>query len=68
MYESDVMYFLIEFNLVGRGQMNDCNIVTTDHLPKDKILADKGGHTFELFHKNKTFIETKNVSQTVCTS
>ena len=26
---SDGMYFLIEFNLVGRGQTNDCSIVTT---------------------------------------
>ena len=26
-------------------------------LPKDKILADKGGHTFELFHKNKKILE-----------
>ena len=27
------MYFLIEFNLVGRGQTNDCNICSDDQPP-----------------------------------
>ena len=31
--------------------------VIPNSFQKDKILADKGGHTFELFHKNKKILE-----------
>ena len=68
--ESDGMYFLIEFNLVGRRQTNDCNVVTSANsddqpingnlnifhskqLPKDKIIANKDGHTFDFIGNKK---------------
>ena len=61
MCESDGMYFLIEFNLVGRGQTNDCNICSDDQPPvvnfkEKRSITDLSANISTLHAQKKALI------------